>query len=186
MPKGKGAKPGSKKGQAQQGNKAEKMKAKNTAATSAAAEAAEKHWASIRDHVMVGEVDGKVVKGFHSKKKDNDAVCKAVGEPSAKDFRGCYTQAVQSKVSGISKNDASTFFPDEWDEGLIKQVVVSAYQTLKGAKDQGKAKKLSGQGIANVTRSNGTVIDMKIEFKEGTAYPVYEAKDDNPNTPVKK
>ena len=128
---------------------------------------------------MLGEVEKGVVKGFHSKAKANDAVCKAVGEAYSKDVRGCYKQAVKSKVGNIAKADDSTFFPDDWDEDLIKKVVVSALQSLLKGKDLAKAS-MSGTGVSNVKTADETVIDMKIEFKECTAFPVLgaEAKED--------
>jgi hypothetical protein len=152
--------------------KADQIRKANIEKNAQVEEAAEKHWGLIRTHVMLGEVVKGVVKGFHSKAKANEAVCKAVGEAYGRDVRGCYKQAVKSKTGNIAKSDDSTFFPDDWDEDLIKQVVVSALQSLlKGVKDVSTAK-MSGTGVSNVKAADETVIDMQIEFKECTAFPV--------------
>lgn len=82
-------------------------------------------------HISSGEVKKTGVVGYHwTGLGEASAARKKAGTDSATDRFGAYTANVESRPKRgqepVAKTDASTFFPDDWDEATVKEAIAGA------------------------------------------------------------
>ena len=82
----------------------------------------EDFWTQVRDHVMLGEVDGEDSTGYHSVQEAAASPVTVVGASTGDKFYKRWT-----KPKGVAHNrrvKISTFYPSAWTEERIKAVVM--------------------------------------------------------------